>query len=150
MANLDEIQLKLCDIQGRLFKLASGYASGSFIRAFMTSEVARHLDSPYNKLQWMGEEYLLDELADEKNLRTNGAKYSMDELYWIGYIYRYWAISRSEPSKRIYRLAPAKTMKRNYAAFHTLSPDLAIDDLIELAQQRQKACVSSKKQAVSH
>ena len=41
-------------------------------------------------------------------------------------------------------------MKRNYAAFRTFAPDLAIDDLIELAKQRKKASVSSKKQAVSH
>ena len=31
-----------------------------------------------------------------------------------------------------------KTMKRNYMAFHTFDPDVAIDDLIEIYQQRQK------------
>lgn len=58
---MDSIQLKFCDIQGRLFEHSTAYASESFIRDFMNSEVATHLDSPYNKLQWMGEEYLLDE-----------------------------------------------------------------------------------------
>ena len=104
----------------------------------MNSEVAEHLDSPYNKLQWMGEEYLMDELKDEKKLDTDGEKYSPEVLYWIGYLYRYWACTRGEKSKRIYRLAPAKTMKRNYMAFHTFDPDVAIDDLIEIHQQRQK------------
>lgn len=47
----------------------------------MYSEVAEHLDSPYNKLQWMGEEYLLDELKDEKLLGTDGEKYSPEVLY---------------------------------------------------------------------
>ena len=55
---MDSIQLKLCDIQGRLFELSTDFASEEFIRDFMYSEVAKHLDSPYNKLQWMGEEYL--------------------------------------------------------------------------------------------
>ena len=63
---MDRIQLKLCDIQGRLFERSAAYASEDFIRNFMNSEVAEHLDSPFNKLQWMGEEYLLDELKDEK------------------------------------------------------------------------------------
>jgi len=135
---MDSIQLKLCDIQGRLFERSVAYGSEGFIRDFMNSEVAEHLDSPYNKLQWMGEEYLIDELKDEKKLAADGEKYSPEVLYWIGYLYRYWAISRGERSKRIYRQAPAKTMKRNYMAFHTFDPDVAIDDLIEIHRQRQK------------
>ena len=135
---MDSIRLKLCDIQGRLFEHSTAYASESFIRDFMNSEVAEHLDSPYNKLQWMGEEYLIDELKDEKKLDTDGEKYSPEVLYWIGYLYRYWACTRGEKSKRIYRQAPAKTMKRNYMAFHTFDPEVAIDDLIEIHQQRQK------------
>lgn len=135
---MDSIQLKLCDIQGRLFERSTAYASEGFIRDFMNSEVAEHLDSPYNKLQWMGEEYLIDELKDEKMLGTDGEKYSPEVLYWIGYLYRYWACARGERSKRIYRQAPAKMMKRNYMAFHTFDPEVAIDDLIEIHQQRQK------------
>ena len=135
---MDSIRLKLCDIQGRLFERSTAYASEGFIRDFMNSEVAEHLDSPYNKLQWMGEEYLIDELKDEKALDTDGEKYSPEVLYWIGYLYRYWACTRGEKSKRIYRQAPAKTMRRNYMAFHTFDPDVAIDDLIEIHQQRQK------------
>ena len=135
---MDSIRLKLCDIQGRLFEHSTAYGSEGFIRDFMNSEVAEHLDSPYNKLQWMGEEYLIDELKDEKKLGKDGEKYSPEVLYWIGYLYRYWACTRGERSKRIYRQAPAKTMKRNYMAFHTFDPDVAIDDLIEIHQQRQK------------
>lgn len=133
---MDNIQLKLCDIQGRLFERSAAFASEGFIRNFMNSEMAEHLDSPYNKLQWMGEEYLLDELKDEKVLSTEGEKYAPEVLYWIGYLYRYWACSRNEKSKKIYRKAPAKTMKRNYLAFHTLDPDIAIEDLKEIHRQR--------------
>ena len=135
---MDSIQLKLCDIQGRLFELSSGYGSEDFIRNFMSSEVAEHLDSPYNKLQWMGEEYLLEELNDEKKLSTEGESYAKDVLYWIGYLYRYWVYSRGERSRKIYRQAPAKTMKRNYLMFHTLDPEVAIDDLKEIHKQKRK------------
>lgn len=132
----DCIRLKLCDVQGRLFKLSIGYASESFIRNFMYSEVAWHLDSPYSKLQCVGEEYLLEELEDERKLSRDGEKYNPEVLYWIGYLYRYWACYRNESSKAIYRIAPAKTMKRNYLSFHTLDPNMAIDNLIEIREQR--------------
>ena len=55
--NLDEIALKLCDIQGRLFELSANqkYDSIKFIRVFMNSDVSRALDSKYNRMQWAGE-----------------------------------------------------------------------------------------------
>lgn len=135
---MDSIQLKLCDIQGRLFEKSTDYSSEDFIKGFMNSEVAEHLDSPYNKLQWMGEEYLLEELKDEIGLNTAGEKYRTDVLYWIGYLYRYWACSRNEKSRKIYRWASAKIMNRNYLAFHTFDPDVAIDDLIEIHRQKKE------------
>jgi len=134
---MDNMQIKLCDIQGRLFELSENYKSDDFIRKFMTSEVAGHLDAPYNKLKRMGEEYLLEELEDEKKLTMQGEKYSREVLYWIGYLYRYWACSRGEPSRKIYRQAPARTMRRNYLMFHTLDPEIAIDDLKEIQRQRE-------------
>ena len=59
---MDELQLKLCDIQGRLFELSAdkGYTSAAFVKAFMTSETAKDLDSKYNRMQWAGEEYILE------------------------------------------------------------------------------------------
>ena len=140
---VDNIRLKLCDIQGRLFERSTDYASEGFIRDFMNSRVAEHLDSPYNKLQWMGEEYLLEELAEEKSLTREGEKFNPEILYWIGYLYRYWACSRKESSKKIYHLAPAKTMKRNYLAFHTFDPEIAIDDLKEISRQKKGDPVTS-------
>ena len=128
---MDSIQLKLCDIQGRLFERSTAYASEGFIRAFMNSEVAEHLDSPYNKLQWMGEEYLMDELKDEKKLDTDGEKYSPEVLYWIGYLYRYWNLYNQEISRAIYKQAPYKTMSVVYLMYHTMSPEMAIERLKE-------------------
>ena len=91
---MDELQLKLCDIQGRLFELSAvkKMPSAAFIKAFMTSETAKELDSRYNRMQWMGEEYLLEEVLSsaKDSLSAEGETYQKDVLYWIGYIYRYW------------------------------------------------------------
>lgn len=138
---MNELQLKLCDIQGRLFELSAEkkYGSAAFIKAFMLSDTAKELDSKYNRMQWAGEEYLLEEVASaaDESLTKNGEIYSADMLYWIGYIYRYWHYYTGEDSAKIYKQAPVQTMKRNYMMFHTMDPVLAIEDLKEIHDQKQ-------------
>ncbi len=136
---MDELQLKLCDIQGRLFELSGeqNLPSAAFIRAFMTSETARELDSRYNRAQWMGEEYLLEEVrtCHTDALNVQGETYPKDILYWIGYLYRYWHFYTGEDSAKIIRQAPVETMRRNYMMFHTMDPVVAIEDLKEIHEQ---------------
>ena len=137
---MNELQLKMCDIQGRLFELsgANGYDSVTFIKAFMTSEVAKGLDSKFNRMQWAGEEYLLAEIADNAELTKGGAVYDKEVLYWAGYLYRFWHFATGEDSKEIYRQASAETMSRNWLIFHTLAPEAAIEDLKEIYRQRNE------------
>ena len=136
---MNSLQLKLCDIQGRLFELFAEkkYNSTAFIKAFMTSETAKALDSEYNRMQWAGEEYLLEEVVADAGdmLSADGEIFSKDILYWIGYIYRYWHYYNGEDSAKIYKQAPIDTMKRNYMMFHTMDPVLAIEDLKEIHNQ---------------
>ena len=138
---MNELQLKLCDIQGRLFELsgARGYDSAIFMKAFMTSEVAKGLDSKFNRLQWAGEEYLIAELAETAGLSMGGNVYDKEVLYWSGYLYRFWHFTTGESSKAIYKQAPAETMRRNWLIFHTLAPEVAIEDLKEIYRQRNEA-----------
>lgn len=138
---MNELQIKMCDIQGRLFELsgANGYDSATFIKAFMTSEVAKGLDSKFNRMQWAGEEYLLAELADTVELAKGGTVYDKDVLYWTGYLYRFWHFATGEESRDIYRQAPAETMSRNWLIFHTLAPEVAIEDLKEIYRQRNQS-----------
>ena len=137
---MDELQLKLCDIQGRLFELSAEkkYNSAAFVKAFMTSDTAKALDSEYNRMQWAGEEYLLEEIVSAAGdlLTADGEIYDTDILYWIGYIYRYWHYYSGEDSAKIYKQAPVETMKRNYMIFHTMDPVLAIEDLKEVHNQQ--------------
>ena len=135
---MNELQLKLCDIQGRLFELSGekGYNSIAFIKTFMLSDVAKGLDSKFNRLQWAGEEYLLAEVADCADISKNGAVFDKEVLYWTGYIYRFWHFFTGEDSKEIYKQASAETMSRNWLMFHTLAPEVAIEDLKEIYRQR--------------
>ena len=83
---MNEIALKLCDIQGRLFELSAdhNYSSMEFIKLFMNSETAKALDSEYNRMQWAGEEYLLDEVIGNSKIESlvGGEVYS--KMFCIG------------------------------------------------------------------
>lgn len=136
MVNLTSQKRQLCDIQGRLFELAlkTGYDCPAFIKAFMNSRTAAALDDIYDRLQWAGEEYILEELNEEVGgLKKAGITYTMEVMYWTGYTYRYWHYYTNESSKKIYEIANADTMHECWLGFHTFDVEMAIDDLIEIS-----------------
>ncbi len=136
---MDTLKLKLCDIQGRLFELFADteYDAESSVKAFMNGEIAKNLDSEYNRMQWAGEEYLLEELIDtSKGLTAKRESISKDVLFWMGYVYRYWHFYTGEESYKIYKQAPFETMHTNYLMFHTMDVEMAIDDLKEIFRQK--------------
>lgn len=130
---LSKLEIQICDIQGRLFRLSvrRGISSAEFVKTFMKSATARALDSTYNRMQWAGEEYLLEEVIDEAGDRFNkpGEIYTEEMIYWIGYIYRYWHYMTGESSKEIYKQAPVKVMKQNYAKVYMMTPEEAIEQI---------------------
>lgn len=130
---------QLCDIQGRLFELAlkARLDCPLFIESFMNSKTAAALDDVYDRLQWAGEEYILEELNDEMNgLKKAGMIYSQEIMYWTGYTYRYWHYYTGKYSREIYKIADAKTMSECWLGFHTLDVEMAIDNLKEIYEQR--------------
>lgn len=141
MENLTLEKRQLCDIQGRLFELAlkAGLDCPSFIKSFMNSKTAAALDDIYDRLQWAGEEYILEELNDEvSGLKKAGATYSLEIMYWIGYTYRYWHYYTGEYSNEIYKIADAETMSECWLGFHTFDVEMAVDDLKEIYEQKCK------------
>lgn len=139
MTNLSLEKRQLCDIQGRLFELArkGGYDCPAFIKTFMNSRTAAALDDTYDRLQWSGEEYILEELEEEAGgLMKSGAVYSIEVMYWTGYLYRFWHYYTNECSREIYKIADAETMNDCWLGFHTLDAEMAIDDLKEIHRQK--------------
>lgn len=135
MTELNSQQFGLCDIQGRLFELAlnKGYDCKEFIEKFMNSKTAASLDESYDRLQWAGEEYILEELIDETGgLKKAGVAYHNEIMYWSGYTYRYWHYYTGETSKEIYNIANAEIMSTSYLGFHTMDVRMAIDRLKEI------------------
>lgn len=139
---LDSLSLQLCDIQGRLFmySLKQGCASASFVEAFMCGETAAALDRPYDRSQWMGEEYLFEEIDDAAGgLPKVGDMLPEEAMHWMGYTYRYWHFYTGESSREIYGTTDANAMALGYPGLHTLDVEVAIDRLREMSANRSSA-----------
>lgn len=132
------LQRQLCEIQGRLFELSGkeGYDSKSFIKHYMNSQTAAAFDRPYDRMQWTGEEYLLENLLDEVGgLEVTNRLFPNETLFWSGYLYRYWHFLTGESSIEIYRQADAQTMFETYPGFHTIDNQMAVENLKEIFRQ---------------
>lgn len=131
--NLDSLQLLLCEMQGRLFTLAAerGYDADKFVECFMKSKAAAKLDAVFDRMQWLGEAYVLEEVVDEFSLApiAEPPSVSLEALFWAGFIYRFWHFKTGEPSAAIYAQADADRVLGSFAGYHTISNDLAVENL---------------------
>ena len=132
MKNFTYSDLELCRIQGRIFENSRQDTDSSpvFIRRFMYSDTARRMDEGGYLFESANDMILReDTAAGSSNPRK--VCFSAEELYWIGYIYRYWAIMTGTPSKKIFRIAPSREMRSLYYPYHSLSPEKAIGRILE-------------------
>ena len=129
-AELPQISMAYSVIRRTVWRIADPYHILIFIK------------SGHCKIKTDGEEYLLEEVIEAAGdkLSETGEVYSKDVIYWIGYIYRYWHYYTEESSKAIFKQAPVETMKRNYLMFHTMAPEVAIEDLKEIYRQKKENC----------
>ena len=136
------LELALCDTQGQFFEMSGeqGVSSEAFIKAYMTSEIAKDMDSEFDHVQWAGKAYIYPRMEDEceSSFEIMGDVYDKETLYWMGYVYRYWHFYTGESSKEIYKQASAKTMNSMYLMYHTMSPEMAIDRLKETYRRKRK------------
>ena len=65
-------------------------------------------------------------------------KFEEEELYWIGYIYRYWSYITGMSSKQLYRLVKPEELKKVYFPYHSLDPALAIERIKEAKQMTEE------------
>ncbi len=135
MKKIDNDGLLLCEIQAKTFELsceAQNTSSEIFIRRFMNSEAAKRLDN-MTVLQSNMQAADLLILIDEEYGRSEygSVKYSPNELYWIGYIYRYYAYTYDKTIKQVYKNVKPKELRDLFLPYHTMDPAQAIDRILE-------------------
>ena len=58
-------------------------------------------------------------------------KYDPEEMYWIGYIYRYWAYTHKKSSKQLFKIVKPEELRKVFFPFHSLDPSQAIERIME-------------------
>lgn len=131
MRKIDYDGLLMCRIQGKIFEKSLIYLNCSspvFIKKYMYSDDARCMDV-FNFLNTSKSD--IQVLEDIKDNEFGKIKYTKDELYWIGYLYRYFCYTYELSSKYVFRKINGTTLKDLYYTYHTLDPANAIERIID-------------------
>lgn len=135
MKKIDHPGLILCDLQAQAFELsleAFSCSSEIFIRRFMNSMAAKELDSGSALNTVVTPMDLLGRVEEQYGVSKYGSiKYSANEIYWIGYIYRYFSYTYELSSSQVFRMIKPKDLKTMYPAYHTMDCAQAIERFFE-------------------
>ena len=127
--------LLLCKIQAETFEKSidkMDTSSEIFVRRFMRSSIVKQLDNEAILATNLQANDILDFINEEYGVSNYGSvKYSKDEMYWIGYTYRYFAYTYEWTSLRIYKNVKPKELRSVYLPYHTLDPAQAIERILE-------------------
>ena len=138
--DLDLDELAVVNTQGIVFEECQykEMDANDFITKFMQSRVAAELDSMESGVFSAGasqlNRYALELIGPVKKLNNKNRAFD-DQLYWVGYIYRYWAYLLGTPSNEIIKITPAKRALQCYPAFHCMGNKEAIAQMISIAKE---------------
>lgn len=132
---MDQVGLLLCDIQGKIFEqsvIREECSSNIFIRRYMNSKFVSRMDNLTFVNESMTIEEIFKELDVEYGKTSYGKiKFSVNEMYWIEYIYRYLSYVYKIDSKNAYKIIKGTELRRLFFAYHSLDPMNAIDRILE-------------------
>lgn len=142
MKKIDEEGLRLCALQAEVFAESLGATQCSspiFIRRFMNSQAAARMDKRGFLLEASDEAHILNEVDMQYGPTSYGKeRYGREELYWIGYLYRYWAYTYEKSSKQVYKQIKAKELRKLYYPYHSLDPAQAIERILESSGSKEE------------
>ena len=79
---------------------------------------------------------LLDMVEEEYGHSEYGSKkFTHNEMFWIGYVYRYFAYTYEKSSASIYRELKPKELRDLFLPYHTMDPAQAIERILEARGQ---------------
>ena len=119
MTPLSFIEIKLCQAQAKIFEASvtkTNYSSPIFIRRFVYSSIAKSFDDKVYLYRSDTIEDAIDIINEEfGESRYGQKKYSIDQMFWIGYIYRCICIKYNLSSKSVYKLFKGDIYGRIFA-----------------------------------
>lgn len=135
MKKIDKNGLLLCELQATAFENSVDKLDSSseiFIRRFMKSQIAKRMDNESVLESNIQANDILELIEEEYGVSNYGTvKYTYDEIYWIGYIYRYFVITYELTSAQVYKIVKPKELRGVFLPYHTMDPAQAIERLLE-------------------
>ncbi len=135
MKPLEPIEIKLCQLQAKIFEESvkkTNYSSPVFIRRFMFSNIAKSFDDKQFLFQTVSSDEVFDLLDEEYGISNYGkTKYTEDQMFWIGYIYRCISIKYNLTSKTVYNMFNARDIVKHYNIGHTFDIVQAAERMME-------------------
>jgi hypothetical protein len=132
---LTGFELAVCENQAVLFEecqLTYKCDAFDFVEKFMCGDVAAEMDNKISSFHNTGTKQLGDYFLSQETVQPLSKRKSTEALFWLGYVYRYWAWLGT-PSKEIIEIAPVERAYMLYEGFHTLDVKEAIRLFIKRA-----------------
>ncbi len=135
MIKIDRDGLLLCELQAKTFEISLQYTGSSsdiFIRRFMNSKVAKSLDNREILQTNIQPKDILERIEEQYGHSEYGSvRYSENELYWIGFLYRYFSYTYALSSVQVYKIVKPKELREVFLAYHTMDTSQAIERILE-------------------
>lgn len=98
----------------------------------MKSEIAKRFDNESVLESNIQANDVLELINEEYGISNYGSvKYTRNEIYWIGYIYRYFAFTYEMTSAQVYKIVKPKELRGLFLPYHTMDPAQAIERILE-------------------
>ena len=134
MKRMNKDGVLLCELQATALEKSIDKMESSseiFIRRFMRSRIAKRLDDESVLESNIQAEDILQLVNEEYGFSNYGSvKYTRNEMYWIGYIYRYFVITYELTSMQVYKIVKPKELKGLFLPYHTMDPSQAIERIL--------------------
>ena len=142
MIQIDEIGNKLCKAQAKIFEASlseTSCSSAVFLRRYMNSDFAGRMDEGSYLFESNSEKSAIDEIEQQFGKSEYGKiRYSENELYWMGYLYRYWCYTYKKSSKQVYKIIKPAELRELFFSYHTLDTAAAIERILEAKNRREE------------
>lgn len=132
----DNNGLYLAKYQAELFERSIDSfdcSSKYFVRKFKNSKLLEELDKNESALIDPSINFGIESLKEYflKDSNYGNQKYTSNEMFWIGYIYRYISYTRRVNTRVILKYFPLEDLRNCYYIYHTLSEEQVIQRLLE-------------------
>ena len=135
MKKISKDGLLLCELQAETFENSIDKIESSseiFIRRFMKSEIAKRFDNESVLESNIQANDVLELVIEQYGASDYGSvKYTRNEIYWIGYIYRYFAFTYELASAQVYKIVKPKELRGVFLPYHTMDPAQAVERILE-------------------